>query len=170
MIVDNIKYEQLEKTILLKIKKETNPLYYYHTVAHTIDVLKSVTQIAEYENISKEEKILLKTASLFHDIGYIKKYNNNEEISIGIAKSTLPDYGYSDSFIEEVCKMIMSTSMDVEPKRYIDKLLNDADLDYLGREDYFDRSMLLYKEWRNIKLEMSLVEWYNIQIDFLSKH
>jgi HD superfamily phosphodiesterase len=163
-------YQQLEKNIIDLLSRELDPRYVYHNVNHTLDVLESVNRIAEYENLSTEEYFILKTAALLHDIGFIRKYEENEEISAEMAAELLKDYEYTQEQISIICRMIRMTAYKMNPEYHLDRLLCDADLDYLGREDYLNKSMLLFREWRQMKNGMTLNEWYNIQIAFLEDH
>ncbi len=163
-------YFQMEQDVYDLLQKEIDIRYVYHNVKHTLDVMESVVRIAEYENLSKHDTLLLKTAALFHDIGFIQQYDDNEDISASIAEKMLPSYGYKDVDIEKISTMILMTAHPLTPENFLDKLLCDADLDYLGREDYFNKSMLLFREWREMKGIMNLNEWYHIQIQFLNEH
>jgi len=163
-------YRRLEKDVYGLLMKEIDPCYVYHNVNHTLDVLESVDRISKYENMNETETLLLRTAALFHDVGYIRQYEKNEIIAAQIAAEMLPGYGYSPGQISTISRMIQRTAYPLDPGDYLDGLLCDADLDYLGREDYFSKSMLLFREWRNINCGMNLTDWYLLQIDFLGKH
>jgi uncharacterized protein len=156
--------------ILALLKKALPPTLYYHDVHHTIDVLNAVILIAETENISKSDLLLLKTAALFHDCGFINVYNNHEEEGCRIAREYLPQYNYDKIQIEAICAMIMATKMPQRPHTLLEKILCDADLDYLGRSDFEIIAHKLYKEWLAKDFIQNKTEWNNIQIRFLSSH
>ena len=44
----------------------------YHSINHTLDVVKSANEIASKQNFSEEEVEILNIAAWFHDIGYTK--------------------------------------------------------------------------------------------------
>jgi len=163
-------YQKLEKNVIDLLFKELDPRYVYHNVNHTLDVLESANRIAEYEQLNANDFVLLKTAALLHDVGFIKQYDDNEEISAEITGNLLPDYDYTEDQIQVVCRMIRMTASRMKPECYLDRLLCDADLDYLGRNDYLNKSMLLFREWREMKNGMTLREWYEIQVSFLENH
>ena len=77
-------YESVKKYILTRLDRELDPNLTYHSVSHTIDVLESAIRLAELENISNDDKILLQTACLFHDTGMLKTYRGHEEASVEI--------------------------------------------------------------------------------------
>ena len=47
---------------------------------------------------------------------------------------------------EQICGMIMATKIPQSPKNYLEQILCDADLDYLGRDDFYDIGGTLFKE------------------------
>ena len=141
---------------------------YYHDLAHTLDVFHAVLRIGKAENIADEEIELLRVAALFHDTGYVQSYENNEHLGAENAAECLPSYGYSGEQIEKVKNAILATNLGIPPTNIFEEVLCDADLDYLGRDDFDSRSGLLFKElqfWG--KLE-SVEEWGDLQISFLA--
>lgn len=163
-------YFQLEHKILEKLRNESDRRYHYHNVNHTIDVIRSAEEIALFEKLSIHDSLILKTAALMHDIGFLKQYEDNEDISVQMSREILPEFGYTQSEIEQICNMILMTAYPARPVDYLEMLLCDADLDYLGTETYFDKSMNLFKEWREMGKVSSLKQWYEMQIVFLSAH
>lgn len=163
-------YLRLEKDIFDLLSKEIDAQYMYHNVNHTLDVIESVVHIAEYERLSPHEVMLLKTAALLHDIGFLEQYDDNEELSAQMAGSILLKYNYSSNDIEIIQHMIRMTLFPSNPPDLLSQILCDADLDYLGRDDYWNKSMLLFREWNLFKKPYSLKEWYECQRDFLTRH
>ncbi|MFP4470820.1 MAG: HD domain-containing protein [Bacteroidota bacterium] len=164
-------YEGVKSFIIDKLSRELDPRLFYHDLNHTIDVLQSVERLASLEKISPEETLLIKTASLFHDSGMLKTYVGHEEASCEIANEILPGYGYSPRSIESINRMILTTKLPQSAKDKLEQIICDADLDYLGREDFYMISHRLKLEWNlfNIK-PTTLKEWYGLQIEFLKKH
>lgn len=164
-------YEEAKKFIISRLEKELDPRLTYHSIDHTMDVLESAERLAEFENITPEQLILLKTACLFHDSGMLVTYRGHEEASIEICKTHLPDYGYSDEEIETISRMIRTTKLPQCASDLLDKILCDADLDYLGRPDFFMIAHRLKYEWDMLDFHpTTLQEWYKIQRDFLTNH
>ena len=164
-------YENAKKFILNKLERELDPKLTYHSIAHTLDVLESAVRLAELEKLSTADIMLLKTASLFHDAGMLVTYRGHEEASIEICRQTLPAFDYSETDTETVCRMIQTTKLPQCASESLDKILCDADLDYLGRPDFFMIAHRLKYEWDVLNIHpTTLQEWYQIQRDFLSNH
>jgi len=156
--------------VLNKLKKELNPDLFYHCYSHTIDVYESAKKLAKLENITGNDLIILETAALYHDTGFLTVYKDHEEGSISFTNACLPDFGYSKKEIDIIIKMIQSTKLPQTPKTILEKVLCDADLDYLGRDDFFMIANKLLCEWNLHGIPTTLKKWYCIQVDFLSNN
>ncbi len=144
----------------------------YHGPHHTIDVMNAAERIGLAEDIGKEELMLVKLAALFHDSGFLNKYQNNEFEGAKLAKRELPRYGFTDAQVEIVVNMILATKIPQDPKNHLEEILCDADLDYLGRDkNEFDKiSSSLAQELIDMKILKSTEDWDPIQIKFLESH
>jgi uncharacterized protein len=80
---------------------------------------------------------LLKTACLFHDIGFTISGQDHEERGCEIAEEVLPDLNYDSDQINRIKGMIMATKIPQTPNNKLEQIICDADLDYLGRDDFF---------------------------------
>ncbi|WP_262325466.1 adenylate/guanylate cyclase domain-containing protein [Carboxylicivirga litoralis] len=168
--LQHIRFGDLEEFILNKLETELEDGMFYHNKAHTQDVLTQVEIIARGEKVSSEDLLLLKTAALLHDIGFIVEYHNHEDNSIRFAKEVLPTYQYHDYQIDQVIELINVTRVGHRPKNYLEKILKDADLDYLGRADFISISDNLFKELNQHNGTMTLDEWNRLQHDFIADH
>jgi predicted metal-dependent HD superfamily phosphohydrolase len=143
---------------------------FYHGPHHTEDVLNAVEKIAFNEKVSPEDFILLRAAVLFHDFGYIDKYLDNEIIGADYAREILPKYGFSPSQIIKICDLIISTKVPQKPNNHLERIICDADLDYLGRKDFLSISSNFYRELKEYGMVKNKNHWDEIQIKFLRAH
>ncbi len=152
------------------LQTKLSPYLYYHSYEHTIDVTRQAEILAKEEKVSEKEVMLVKTAALFHDCGFINLYQNHEEESARIAREQLPLCGYTNEDIDVICQLILKTKFPAQPKTHLEKILCDADLDYLGRDDYEEISQKLLQEWTSRGKDYSTGEWHELQINFIQKH
>ena len=164
------RYENIKTFILSKLKTELSQNLHYHGLHHTLDVLNVAGQLAKLEAITELESEWLNVAVLFHDSGFIVDSKNHEQIGCDFAKQFLPEFGYSDAEIETICGMIMATKFPHNPKNHLEEIICDADLDYLGRDDYFKISNHLYDELKMKGALKNEKEWYQLQENFLNAH
>lgn len=166
-----IRYDDLEELILNKMERELPPKMHYHNLKHTIDVIVQVELIGRSEGISDDELLLLKTAALFHDVGFTMGYQDHELLGIKMAKEILPGYDYTEEQIQEIEDLIYATKLPPNPKNHLEEIMCDADLDYLGRVDFIPVSQMLFKELvDNGKIEDNLEKWNKLQIKFIENH
>ncbi|MCW3785115.1 adenylate/guanylate cyclase domain-containing protein [Plebeiibacterium sediminum] len=165
-----IRYNDLEELVLTQLRQELPSSLKYHNVKHTIDVCTQVEVIGRAEGLNSKELLLVKTAALFHDTGYMVNPDKHEIQSARIAREILPKFNYSGSEIEAINQLIMATEMNVEPKLLMEKIIKDADLDYLGRADFIPLSEKLWEEVCYFNGKMTQREWNKKQYDFISKH
>lgn len=156
--------------IIQRLIHELSPKLYYHGLHHTFDVYDAAKQLAATENVTGEDLILLKTAVLFHDAGFIEQYNHNEPNAVKIARHALPQFGYTENQIVVIADIIMATSMEMLPQTILEKIMCDADLDYLGRSDFHILASLLQKELNAYGSNYDNKQWDEIQVKFLEKH
>lgn len=163
-------YDKIYSVIISLLQEQLPQHLYYHSVAHIKDVIESVEKIAIAEKVDEEEFIMLKTAALFHDTGFLYGSKNHEEKSCEIAQSYLLDYGYSQEQIDKIKGMIMATKIPQSPSNHLEEILADADLDYLGREDFFTIGNQLYEELSMFGIINSEYDWNLLQEKFLENH
>lgn len=163
-------FEAARDFILNKLRTELKSDLYYHCYNHTIDVYEATKRLATMEKIGNYERKLLKTAALYHDSGFLFGYKDHEALSIIFVKEYLPDFDYSQSDIAIICNMIKATQLPQSPKNHLEKILCDADLDYLGRDDFFLIANNLLCEWNEYGMGTSLKRWYHIQVEFLDNN
>ncbi len=156
--------------ILDRLGKELPKNLYYHGLHHTLDVCDAADLLARAEHVNGESLILLRTAALFHDCGFIKQYVNNEPIAVTFAIEHLPSFGYTPDQIKSISDIILSTRIPQRPQSHIEEIMCDADLDYLGRDDFFAISETLRDEWLAYGIVTSEEEFNRKQIQFFSQH
>lgn len=166
-----MQYKSAEKFITELLQSKLSPLLFYHDYFHTMDVLKACIAIANEEHITDENELtLLKTAALFHDCGFVNAYHQHEEEGCRIAREQLPSFGYTNEQIEKICMLIMATKTPQDPKTLLEKILCDADLSYLGTNEFERQGKKLYKEWKERGKLQTEKEWNELQIKFLQSH
>ncbi|MDD3876456.1 MAG: HD domain-containing protein [Bacteroidales bacterium] len=165
-----IDFEGAKSYIIARLREELNPDLKYHSLNHTIDVYNAATNIAKMEGVKDKDLGLLQMAALYHDSGLLYKYKGHEEISSLIVQDILPKFGYSKNDISSISSMILATCIPQHPHTLLEKIICDADLDYMGRDDFFMNAMRLKHEWMDYGIITNLKQWYSIQVEFLQNH
>jgi uncharacterized protein len=157
--------------IVTRLRDQLDNRLCYHDLEHTLDVYEASMRLCDLESVSGTEKNLIGMAALFHDAGMLIQYNAHEIFSTQMAREILPGFGFTQDEINEICHLILATQMPQSAENIAEMIICDADLDYLGRNDFFIRSFQLRQEWMIVGvMDSSLVEWLTFQVRFLESH
>ncbi|CAN5421713.1 hypothetical protein BH09BAC6_BH09BAC6_03830 [soil metagenome] len=165
-----MQYDKVYSFMVNKLETGLPNYIIYHNAPHTISVISAAEQLGKAENISAEDMLLLKTAALFHDSGFLQHHDDHEEFSCKIATKYLPDFGYTPEQIDHICQMIRATKLPQSPADHLAKILCDADLHYLGGEHYLANAEKLFTEYKKLGSLKTQAEWDLQQAEFLSNH
>ena len=155
---------------IIGLLEQKMPKLRYHNIDHIYDVLNSSLVIAENEKLTEDEIKLLRLAALYHDAGFIHSPRNHEEKGAAMARETLPAYRLNADQIEAISNMIIATRIPQSPVTRLDRTLCDADLDYLGREDFYEIGGRLLEELKDQGVVETEREWNLVQKTFLESH
>jgi len=163
-------YEIVQKKVLAMLDG-LSPHLTYHSKTHTLDVIKQSQRIAAAENITDaRELLLLKFAALFHDTGFLEVYANHEAKGCEIFLEITAGLGFTEEEKSIVQGLIMATKIPQLPQTHLQQVICDADLDYLGREDFYTIGDTLRKEFLHYNIVSNNEDWEKLQLNFLSHH
>ncbi|MBK7406906.1 MAG: tetratricopeptide repeat protein [Saprospirales bacterium] len=165
-----VDWPRLQDVVRNMLERELPANLTYHTPAHTEDVLQITRELCRLEQVDPFHTLLLETAALFHDTGFTVTSSGHEAQSCVLAKAHLPNYGFDNESIEKICGMIMATRIPQNPSSHLESILCDADLDYLGRDDYEPIAKTLRLEWEATGNKLDEDVWKDLQIKFLKNH
>lgn len=146
--------------------------YYYHHYEHALDVMNRAIYLWEKEWLDKSDIEILALAWLFHDTWYVIEYDGNEKFWAKIAQNYLKTILYPSDKIEKIENIILATSPNyLEPKDILEKIIKDADMDNLWRDDFF-------KKWNDLKKEIEIVkrikikdpDWLHSALNLMKHH
>ena len=161
---------KLKRIISEKITAEIPANLTYHGLHHTLDVYESCNDYVKRMNISPEDAYLLRTAALTHDIGIITTYSDHEAEGIKYVNKLLPTLGYTKKQIKIVVDLIWATQLPQNPKNKLQRIICDADLDYLGTDRFYPIGDTLFKEFLEYNVVNNEREWDELQVRFLEGH
>jgi ligand-binding sensor domain-containing protein/class 3 adenylate cyclase len=169
-LYSSINYGKAERHIMRVLKEKLPSHLYYHGIHHTYDVVQAAERLALMEGITDEQMFILKSAATYHDAGFVEQYAKNEPIGIRMAQEILPKYGYTEEQVEEVANLIRATIIPHNPQSHLEEIICDADLDYLGRDDFHEIADTLRRELREQGVINSDRGWDEMQVKFLNMH
>jgi uncharacterized protein len=164
-------FEQARQYALQRLERELSPNLLYHGIAHTRDdVVPAVERLAGMEGIQVGSLSLLLTAAWYHDLGFVEQPQYHELISARIAVQVLPGFGYTDGQVEIVRWAILATALPQAPQSLLERILADADLDVLGRDDFMVFNGVLRREFSFYDRAFTDLDWYSGQVKFVESH
>ena len=161
----------LKDRIIQTLSTRLDPKLTYHSPYHTLDVLEQATRIAIAEGIKNQsDLLLLQTAALYHDHGFVSAYKGHEEVSCEIFLKDFKESKLSGEDKKRICGMILATKIPQSPTNLLEQVICDADLDYLGRTDFYLISESLKKEFLHFGIVQTEEEWESLQVQFFENH
>jgi class 3 adenylate cyclase len=143
--MQQIKLQDIEEMIIKLFDEEAPPNLYFHNSSMVKSISNQVELLSRAENLSDEDFINLKLASVFLLTGYISDYEKPMEASLRMVEEILPGYGFSRENVELANKIIRNSFSDHQ-ESLSDYILHDARYDYLGRVDYIKLTEKLLRE------------------------
>lgn len=165
-----MQYEKVYSFLIKKLESGLPSYLTYHNASHTMCVIQAAEHLAECENISGDDLVLLKTAALFHDSGFLYNHQDHEELSCQTARQYLPDFEYAPEQVETICRMIRATQLPQTPTDLLSQVLCDADLYYIGSKQYQSVAGKLFSELKRSGSIKTKAEWELMQVEFLLAH
>lgn len=165
-----MKLQEAVNHILKKLQIGLPAYLKYHSYEHTLSVIDSAKIIANAEGLKEPEFSLLITAAAYHDSGFLYTYDDHETASCNIVKKMLPNFGYTNQEISAILDIIIADKIPQSPTNLQEMVLCDADLDYLGGDNYEVISRLLFEELNQSGYSVTEKQWLDLQINFLTSH
>lgn len=163
-------YLSLRRRVLKRLREELPSHLTYHGIEHTSDVLNVCNQYIRRYKLNEEDRKMLKIGAIVHDMGFLKSPANHEETGANMAEGLMREMDMSEKQIAVMRGLVMATKIPQSPKTELEKIICDADLDYLGRDDYPEISQRLFDELKYMGILKTAEDWKNLQINFLKTH
>ncbi len=155
---------------VFQLFKEQLPEYIvFHTYSHTETVVDTARKIGKATSLDDDAMEIAMLACLFHATGYTKNYGNAEAESIGIVTGFLKQVEYPEKNTASIAGCIRAMNSSDHPKGLLEEIVCDANLSYLGKKSFFEKSALLRVELEKASGEIhSDQEWDQKDFDLLT--
>lgn len=164
-----IKLQDVEENVTRMFEEEAPPELYFHNSSLMKNVCSQVDLLSNAEQLSDEDYICLRLASIFLYTGYISDYQNAADAACRNAEEMIPSYGFSDVHLEKTRTLILN-SFSGKGDSIADLVLFDARYDYVGRIDYIRLMERLLKEETQFGRVTDRKSWLEEQNKMLVKH
>ena len=143
---------------------------FFHNFEHAQDVYEQAELLAHSENVEEEDRLLLKTAALLHDMGYSISSDDVRMLSKDMAREALLLFHYTPQQIDRVCRLMEASHYESIPNGILEEIMHDAHQMYFGRADYITRTIDLFREQEESSIPANKTDWFQNQISRLTRH
>lgn len=165
-----LQLSDLEDSVIHILENETPETLYYHNVKHAWDLYILTELYGRAEGIENQDMLVLRTAGLLYNIGYLYSYEKFEEESIKFAQTILNKYKYTPGQIDAVCKIILSGARQKVPESKMENVFNDALNSYIGRIDFEETVLNMYREEQKYQQVKNPETWKNNLVNIILDH
>src|ERR1035437_6814585 len=153
-----------------KLLQENLPAEYtYHNFIHAREVFEAVNELGKNSSLPDEEFEAIQVAAWFHDTGFIKDHLHHEYKSAEIVKEFLGNLHYPDKKIDRITEIIIMTEIGTAPACLSGKIIKDADILHIGKEDFFSKCFALKSELESIDhKKFTESEWLHSSLNFIN--
>lgn len=170
-MIELLPYDAIRNDIISFLDERLAKDLFYHNLGHTLDVTEQAERIAaETGGCTEEGLLLLRIACLYHDSGFVFTWRDHEEAGCELAQKKLKAFGLTETQLSVIAELIMATQIPQKPADILGQIICDADLDYLGRDDFSPISDSLYHEMKVRNMIASQEAWDQVQIKFFRQH
>jgi HD superfamily phosphodiesterase len=164
--------KEARKVVTDIFQTEVNPLFVFHNLEHTIQVVTAAEEIEGYYQLNNEDRFILFISAWFHDTGFSSGYaEEHEKESIKLAQEFLAPRMAEQEIIIRIASCIRATHMPQDPQNLVEKIICDADLFHLGTNMFNERSQLLRNELQAYyNSDFAEEDWRQLNIEFLKSH
>jgi predicted metal-dependent HD superfamily phosphohydrolase len=144
----------------------------YHNIEHTKAVLDAAHILCEHYQLNNEDRFIIQSAALFHDVGITHGEIKNHELrSAQMAETWLNEQQIPAETIEKIKNCILATRVTSKPQNLNEQIICDADLWNLGTDTFTDNQ-------KKVRQEIALMEgreiekgaWRSQIIEMLQSH
>lgn len=162
---------EVEKYVSAIFEHKVNPIFVYHNLDHTQQVVVAAQEIATHYPLEQNEQFALLIGAWFHDTGFILGHSEgHEKESINLATNFLKHITHR-KIVEQVSSCILATHIPQTPINLPGEIICDADLFHLGTNRYREMNARLKQEYEYcLQRALSNEEWRQCNIDFLTSH
>ncbi|MEN8229241.1 MAG: adenylate/guanylate cyclase domain-containing protein [Bacteroidota bacterium] len=157
----------LEDRIFEGILNKLPETLYFHKLKYARKVYNQSFLLCRSEEIDQEDRLLVRTAALMLFTGLTQSFNNFENRSSVISREILPDFKYSETQIDQICNLILSTKMPFNPNNKLEQIIIDARMEYIGRPDYTSAIKLLFQELKEAGIKINGQQFKKQQLELL---
>lgn len=162
--------EKVKLHVIDFFEKHPNQQLVFHTLEHTLSVVRQAEIIGQAEGLSQEDLNAVTIAAWFHDTGYLLQLENHEGASVTVAKEF-----FKKNPVGEICENIVIDCIEVTcrkrgPKSVAESVILDADIAHVADENFIQISKKLKREISNcMDCDVKVRDYWEGTLSFMEK-
>ena len=169
MLNDSV-IDELQSKALSVLECTLDKHYTYHNAAHTREVCDAVKLFTANSILPSATLTALRIAAIFHDFGYLVRSYDNELLALPYIKDFGREFGIEESVLMEAHDLISETVFPYAPVTPAGMILCDADIEYIGRKDFFVQAELFRQELSAEGVVYTDEQWWSLEVKFLQEN
>lgn len=162
---------EVEQAAAKLFEKLDTQVYTYHNFIHTKAVVNRAKIIGESIGLNDNQLTICLVAAWFHDVGYLYNHHEHESVSIQLITDFLQEKSVDKLVVEQIVGCIAATKFPQHPNSLLEEVICDADMSHLAHPDFFEISLLLRKECKNLnKCTLSKYDYWLETKNVFEKH
>lgn len=163
-----LRLKDIEEEFLKKMEESLPAILVFHNIKYSIDLLTRCELLLSSEKISHEDRLLVRTSAVFMCMSYSKGYIERKNYTFQLCRELLPKYHYSESQAKKINHLISMPLFSKQAGTIPEKLLCDARLAFLGKNNFPESVNNLYQELSNYGQLASKDEFLSFLKTFLT--
>lgn len=159
----------LQEAALSYLAEHLDRRYSYHNAVHSQDVCAALEEFLQStaDPFEPSEREALQIAAIFHDFGYLVRPDENEICCREYVQMFGKEFALPPALQVRAMELIMETAFPYRPISAAGKLLCDADIEYIGRDIFWQRAADFRQELAAQGQVMTDLQWYCREVEFL---
>ena len=162
-----LRLNDIEEEFLQRFEEELPPTLHFHNLKYAIDMLTRCELLFSSENLSVEDRLLVRTSALFECFSYSKGYLDRNKHVYQLSRELLPKYHYNEKQVVRICRLLSMPFFPPKAKSLSEKIFSDVRLAFLGKNNFTDSVNELYTEMKTFGQVTDRAEFLQSLVDFL---
>ncbi len=159
--LQNLRLSDIVEKYLKRIEEKIPADLCFHNHKYCVDLLTRCELLFGSEQISEEDRLIVKTAALFDCCSYLKGYSQREKYIQHLLRETLPKYHYTRDQALQISSLLTNPFYPPAAKTLPEMVLSDARLAFIGKPGFEDAATRLYRELKAYGKVASRIEFIN---------
>ena len=163
--------KQIEGYVTALFKWVLHPTLIFHNLQHTQNVVRRSKEISGHYKLSEDEKLILFSATWFHDSGHLfTNPENHETMSCRIMKQFMKEYIKDQVKLTKIEECIMATKFPRNSQNLLEQIICDADTYHLGTLEFEEMNKRMLEETKLKKGKSAIINFNEETIKILMSH